>query len=104
LDGFADHAAPHAFPSRRSSDLNRRARAPALISLVLGLVLCFTAPAARAMTIERVVSPGGIEAWLVRDQTLPLIAVEFAILGSAVDRKSTRLNSSHEWISYAVFC
>src|SRR6266536_5039312 len=26
-------------------------------------------------------------------------------LGQAVeDRKSTRLNSSHEWISYAVFC
>src|SRR5207247_9709407 len=23
---------------------------------------------------------------------------------SAKDRKSTRLNSSHEWISYAVFC
>src|SRR5438105_12019026 len=23
---------------------------------------------------------------------------------SASDRKSTRLNSSHEWISYAVFC
>src|SRR5438105_12768807 len=23
---------------------------------------------------------------------------------SAPDRKSTRLNSSHEWISYAVFC
>src|SRR5207247_5786195 len=23
---------------------------------------------------------------------------------TAVDRKSTRLNSSHEWISYAVFC
>src|SRR5207247_11254386 len=25
-------------------------------------------------------------------------------LGLLVDRKSTRLNSSHEWISYAVFC
>src|SRR5438105_12579411 len=25
-------------------------------------------------------------------------------LMSTVDRKSTRLNSSHEWISYAVFC
>src|SRR5207247_3405946 len=25
-------------------------------------------------------------------------------LAAAVDRKSTRLNSSHEWISYAVFC
>src|SRR5207247_8981509 len=24
--------------------------------------------------------------------------------GTGVDRKSTRLNSSHEWISYAVFC
>src|SRR5207247_5214546 len=23
---------------------------------------------------------------------------------AALDRKSTRLNSSHEWISYAVFC
>src|SRR5207247_5922749 len=26
------------------------------------------------------------------------------ILGQDRDRKSTRLNSSHEWISYAVFC
>src|SRR5207247_4816752 len=24
--------------------------------------------------------------------------------GEPIDRKSTRLNSSHEWISYAVFC
>src|SRR5438105_6011240 len=28
-----------------------------------------------------------------------------AVVGSSyIDRKSTRLNSSHEWISYAVFC
>src|SRR5438105_7103562 len=26
------------------------------------------------------------------------------LLYLATDRKSTRLNSSHEWISYAVFC
>src|SRR5438105_9034293 len=26
------------------------------------------------------------------------------VLGASEDRKSTRLNSSHEWISYAVFC
>src|SRR5271170_8298421 len=25
-------------------------------------------------------------------------------LAAKLDRKSTRLNSSHEWISYAVFC
>jgi zinc protease len=41
------------------------------------------ASSAEAMTIEKVVSPGGIEAWLVRDNALPLIALEFAILGSA---------------------
>src|SRR5207247_4337983 len=26
------------------------------------------------------------------------------LMDRIVDRKSTRLNSSHEWISYAVFC
>src|SRR2546422_8156762 len=29
---------------------------------------------------------------------------EFVALGKAGDRKSTRLNSSHGYISYAVFC
>src|SRR5438105_7745937 len=32
---------------------------------------------------------------------MPSIVILSAPLG---DRKSTRLNSSHEWISYAVFC
>jgi zinc protease len=60
-----------------------RAGSRALAALVAGAVVVLAAPAARAMTIERLVSPGGIEAWLVRDHTLPLIAVEFAFLGSA---------------------
>src|SRR5262249_8335768 len=54
--------------------------APALVPTAM-LALA-TSPAA-AMTIERVVSPGGIEAWLVRDTTLPMIALEFSIRGSA---------------------
>src|SRR5438105_11194486 len=29
---------------------------------------------------------------------------ELTARARTVDRKSTRLNSSHEWISYAVFC
>src|SRR5438105_10984799 len=29
---------------------------------------------------------------------------EFLFDDEKLDRKSTRLNSSHEWISYAVFC
>src|SRR5437762_9551903 len=35
---------------------------------------------------------------------LVLIAAADAFLGSIDDRKSTRLNSSHRCISYAVFC
>src|SRR5438105_11114843 len=38
-------------------------------------------------------------------QQLPHTSVGFAVVGAVVgDRKSTRLNSSHEWNSYAVFC
>src|SRR5438105_5482184 len=30
--------------------------------------------------------------------------IQFVHAARQLDRKSTRLNSSHEWISYAVFC
>ena len=35
------------------------------------------------MKIERVVSPGGIEAWLVESHANPLIAMRFAFRGGA---------------------
>jgi len=38
---------------------------------------------ARAVSIERVVSPGGIEAWLVRDHSNPIISMRFAFRGGA---------------------
>src|SRR5438105_12541322 len=34
----------------------------------------------------------------------PIIQIPSLIVSITKDRKSTRLNSSHEWISYAVFC
>src|SRR5438105_12156025 len=34
----------------------------------------------------------------------PDVVVQHQELQGMEDRKSTRLNSSHEWISYAVFC
>jgi zinc protease len=43
----------------------------------------FASPAA-ATTIERVVSPGGIEAWLVQEPAVPLISIDFAFTGGAV--------------------
>ena len=53
----------------------------AVIALV---VLGASAAPTFATTIERVVSPGGIEAWLVREPAVPLIAVDFAFAGGAV--------------------
>jgi zinc protease len=48
------------------------------------LALISAAPAfAGASRIERVVTPAGIEIWLVRDATLPMISLEFAFLGGA---------------------
>jgi len=35
------------------------------------------------MTIERVISPAGIEAWFVEDHTLPVVAIRFAFPGGA---------------------
>jgi zinc protease len=54
-----------------------------LLALAAGALLSIAAPAADAMTIERVISPGGIEAWLVQDSAVPVIAVEFAVPGGA---------------------
>lgn len=48
---------------------------------VVAAAALFASPAA-AMTIEKVVSPGGIEAWLVSDDTVPLIAMDFAFDGA----------------------
>jgi zinc protease len=44
-------------------------------------VLAFTAPEAKAMKIQAVKSPGGIEAWLVEERSVPLIALRFAFEG-----------------------
>src|SRR5437899_12402697 len=77
----ADHRALHSFPTRRSSDL-KVATLP-VIALGVGI---------------------GV------DYALYLLSVQLAqqraglSLTELEDRKSTRLNSSHLGISYAVFC
>ena len=61
------------------SSFLRRAAVAAAIPLALAT---FAAPA-RATTIERVVSPGGVEAWLVHEPAVPLIAIHFAFAGGS---------------------
>jgi zinc protease len=52
------------------------------LASVAAALLTLAAPSAHATQIERVVSPLGIEAWVVREPS-PLIAVEFAFEGGA---------------------
>jgi zinc protease len=52
-------------------------------AVVALLALPLLAGPALATTIERVVSPGGIEAWLVHEPAVPMIAVDFAFVGGA---------------------
>src|SRR2546430_5560230 len=42
--------------------------------------------------------------WLVRPRLRPRVRRQQRLSGIGEDRKSTRLNSSHSQISYAVFC
>jgi zinc protease len=58
-------------------------RVVSLAATIAATSIMFAASAG-ATTIERVVSPGGIEAWLVHERAVPLIAVEFAFVGGAV--------------------
>lgn len=50
---------------------------------VFGLLVALMAAAApaKAVRVQKVVSPGGVEAWFVRDTTVPLVAIEFIFRG-----------------------
>jgi len=51
-------------------------------ALLLGVILVAgMGRPVTAMPIERVVSPGGIEAWLIEDHQAPVLAVEFQFVG-----------------------
>jgi zinc protease len=55
-----------------------------LAGLLVALAVALTALQARAaIEVQRVVSPGGIEAWLVEDHTNPIIALELGFRGGA---------------------
>src|SRR5438105_7504957 len=82
----------HSFPTRRSSDL--------FVAVLLGFLV--STASHLSTDIEKLIGSSS-------DLTEKIVAETDAIeplIGNKTfpDRKSTRLNSSHEWISYAVFC
>src|SRR5207245_11492016 len=92
----AHHPPLHSFPTRRSSDLYffLRDDARGIVFLALSILTKYFAVA--------VVPLMGFYYWHRRDwRRLSWLG---AMLLVTLDRKSTRLNSSHGSISYAVFC
>src|SRR5204863_8292744 len=101
LYSSAPHPHLHSFPTRRSSDLDP-------VEIVAGEPLRWHVPAGTRASDMTVVDPAGV--------TLPATLQQPAANNqrpatsgqppatSEGDRKSTRLNSSHVEISYAVFC
>ena len=54
-----------------------------LLTVFCALALAFISLPAQAMTIEKITSPAGIEAWLVRESATPLVAMAYSFHGGA---------------------
>src|SRR5699024_12839378 len=88
------HCALHSFPTRRSSDLISTASP-----------LCSTAASCSSKSdINGTTINVGITKMIVIKLDKNKMVDAFHDDGDLLDRKSTRLNSSHVSISYAVFC
>src|SRR5688500_19219478 len=87
-----DLRALHFFPTRRSSDLNLP-----LVALTVAIMLIATIA---SWNVEKNIK-GYFALLLILNAA---IIGSFTALDFLLDRKSTRLNSSHLVISYAVFC
>jgi zinc protease len=66
-----------------------------------GLILCIAAALiagphiASAMTIEKIVSPSGIEAWLVREKAVPLVTLNYAFHGGATQDEADKSGTAN---------
>jgi zinc protease len=67
----------------KAMTLSRRSMMALAGSALLVAGLIAPMPAFAAAKIQRLVSPGGIEAWFVQDATVPLVAMEYSFEGGA---------------------
>src|SRR5205085_12390029 len=99
LSSSLSHRDLHSFPTRRSSDLLR------LEDLLAALAQLFLAARHERVGLDHPRQPPRLRRPTERErQALQGPLHRQVQLGVAEDRKSTRLNSSHSQISYAVFC
>jgi zinc protease len=69
-------------------------RFAASIALAL-LALCAGASTASAVTIEQIVSPSGIHAWLVREHAVPLVALNYSFHGGSSQDDPVKTGAAH---------
>src|SRR5439155_25824806 len=97
-----DHPTLPPFPTRRSSDLD--SSAPGAYNFSLEEIYARAEQGAREGALEFHIV-GGLHPDLPFEYFLEMIrGLKLRCPGVHLDRKSTRLNSSHVAISYAVFC
>src|SRR5439155_14501629 len=97
--GPLHHTALHSFPTRRSSDLI--AQVDAALGPLLDDLSRLPGPLLVALTSDHGESLGEHGYYFAHGEYLYDATLRVPLL---LDRKSTRLNSSHVAISYAVFC
>src|SRR5207249_5428632 len=91
----------HSFPTRRSSDLHDDSPGDPL-----GVRVCVLGSGSRGNSTLVVTEKTRllVDAGFSKKETCARLASVGECAGGCADRKSTRLNSSHVSISYAVFC
>src|SRR5690606_40651912 len=97
--GAVDHGVLPSFPARRSSDLGSLIAFPCELAHEQRL-------GQPAVVLAAPLAPGhAVRIGAALGQQLPVgFAADLVVQRQVQDRKSTRLNSSHVKISYAVFC
>ena len=63
--------------------------------IIAGFALAISFGAANAIEIKEVTSPGGIKAWLVESQTIPLIAMDFSFEGGSTSDPAGKEGTAH---------
>src|SRR5206468_11032669 len=98
----ATHLHLHSFPTRRSSDLSGKDAYFSVSSVIAFITLDESKNSIGCPKNNPITKP--IPIIHIGPAMKSLTRFQARILESGRDRKSTRLNSSHDQISYAVFC
>ena len=83
LGGMKKNPHPEELAQRASRRTHWLFSKALVVAFTIVLLITAASPAFAAMQIQRVVSDGGIEAWLVEDRSVPVVSLRFAFPGGA---------------------